>query len=294
MKRILLKTFPYISSLLAAVLFYLISVKINSLRDLFVDISATFLAIPFIYLFYQATQKISNRKLNKEIFDYAKMQIDREVLSILNHLSKIIFGINNIDYSTERYKEILSLDRNKIKQIVFKKEYLGFQLFKRWEHTESNLHDLLKNPFILEKMENDQIISILKLIKNLRFLERYIRGNKDFYIDTRKKEPSFIIANALEVSKYNYKLPHRYLLMRKTNKEDLYVVVDFGDFDYPKDRLLNLFKINTKYLDLYAETIEGVINQINKWLDLTGKEILIDTKIFRIYINHEPQRSYIN
>jgi len=59
-------------------------------------------------------------------------------------------------------------------------------------------------------------------------------------------------------------------------------VADFGDFPlYNVEKLLYYFTINDSYLEGYAESIIQVIMEINRWLDLTGREFIIDNKMFR-------------
>jgi hypothetical protein len=65
--------------------------------------------------------------------------------------------------------------------------------------------------------------------------------------------------------------------------------MDFGDFHlYNVESLLIVFRINEKYLDIYCFAIFDLIKDINRWLDLTGKEFLIDTKQFRPAAPNHP------
>ena len=81
LKKNLLRVSPYFTAILAGFIFYLVGLKLGgNIKNLFTNISAAFFVIPLLYMFYQVAQKLSKKRLNKEIADYAKMQIDREIL----------------------------------------------------------------------------------------------------------------------------------------------------------------------------------------------------------------------
>lgn len=283
-KEVLLKLFPYAASIVAGLLFYLIGTRLSiGLKNLFVNISAAFLAIPFIYLFYRLAHNFSKKRLNKEIFDYAKMQIDREILSITNQLYKIVYTIEEKDFSTKGINKFISLDKINIKNILKDREYLGFQIFKNWEVSENNLHEILKNSYIFEKLEDEKIISIIKVIKYLRYLVK-IQNIDDLYLKTNKKAKSYKVVSGTELNEKNIKYPDRFLLLKKLG-DIKFLVSDFGDFpQYRVNKLLNIYKVNKEnnYLEIYAESIYDLITQINRWLDLTDEEFVIDTKMFKL------------
>jgi len=280
-RKAFLKIFPYLSSILAGVIFYLFGIQSKDFRDLFVNISAAFIAIPFIYLFYQIAEKYSKKKLNKEIIDYAKMQIDREILSLIIQLSKIVYPIEERDFTLKGINKFLSLKRDNLKKIISKKEYLGFQVFKKWDVVENNLHDILKNPYILNRLEDEQIIAIIRLLKSIRYSEQ-LQKIKDLYVETEKKASSFKIVSGKDLNEENVKFPNRYLLLKDLG-DNKFLVADFGDFpQYNVDKLLKIFNINNKYIDIYVDAILDIVNEINNWVDLTDSEFLIDTKMFRL------------
>ncbi len=282
-RKVFLKIFPYFSSILAGVIFYLLGFQAKDFRDLFVNISAAFMAIPFIYLFYQIAKKYSKKKLNKEIIDYAKMQIDREILSLINQLSKMVYLLEEREFTPKGINKFLSLKRDDLKKNISEKEYLGFQVFKKWDFIEKNLHEILKNPYILNRLEDEQVIVIIQLLKSIRYLEQ-IQKIKDLYVDTEKKASSFKIVDGKDLNEENAKFPDRYLLLKDLGNNK-FLVADFGDFPrYNIDKLLKIFKINDKYIDIYVDAIFDLINEINHWANLTGREFLIDTKMFRIGI----------
>jgi hypothetical protein len=283
-RKTFLKVFPYLSSISAGVIFYLLGTQSKDFKDLFVNISAAFIAIPFIYLFYKIVEKYSKKKLNKEIIDYAKMQIDREILSLINQLSKIVYPIEERDFTLRGINKFLTLKRDDLKKIISKREYIGFQVLKKWLVIEDNLHEILKNPYILDKLEDEQVIAIIQLLKSIRYLEQ-LQKIKDLYVDTGEKTSSFKIVNGKDLNEENAKFSDRYLLLKDLGNNK-FLVADFGDFPrYNIDKLLRIFKINSKYIDIYIDAISDMITEINNWVDLTGGEFLIDTKMFRLGVH---------
>ena len=183
----MLKILPYFASILVGLLFWFIGLRLSGdIKSLFIGLAAAFFAIPLIYLFYQRAHNLSQKRLNKEMFDYAKMQIDREILSIINQLHKTVYPLEARNFSQADVSKFLSLGKDDLKEVLSKNEYLGFQIFKKWEVTEDNLHEVLKNSYMLKSLENEQIISIISIIKSLRGLES-IQKSKNYMLEQIKK-----------------------------------------------------------------------------------------------------------
>ena len=294
-KQIFLKVWPYASCVFAGIMFFLVSIQLtDDYKGLFLNIAAAFLAIPFLYLIYELAQKFSQKRLNKELFDYAKMQIDRELLSIVNKLTKVVYPYEKQNFSFQGIQYCLSQSSSQIRDFIEKGEYVGFQVLKNWSISERNLHNILESPFILHRLENDQIISVISILKELRFLESIQKNVTDLYINTGEKVDSYKITSGKEISDRNIEYPDRYLLLRYL-EGDKYQVADFGDFaPYHVDDLLSIFRFNDKYIESYSDSIYDFIKRINEWLDLTGSEILIDTKMFRFGTGKKQGQTYNN
>lgn len=109
-----------------------------------------------------------------------------------------------------------------------------------------------------------------------------IQKGEELYTSIDKKATSYKIVHGKELHAENVKFPDRYLLLRDLgNNKSL--VADFGDFaPYNVDKLLQIFTINERYLEIYSSVIFDLMGEINNWVDLTGGEFVIDTKMFRL------------
>src|SRR6056297_3006874 len=262
-KRFLLKTTPYFVSFGVGVFFFVFSNKFNeNFENLFLSLSASFISIPLIYLFYKLTKNISQRKLNKEIFDYSKMKIDKEILSITEVLFKIMYPYDKQRFNLDAIDKFLSFNLDDLKENFRNNKYLGFQIFKRLDFTQNRFQEILENPFLLDRLADQQIQSIILIIKKLRRIES-LRDKNIHKKNNKKESDSYKIVSGIE--------------------NDKHFVQDFGDFkEGNKSKLLNYFTVKESYVEVYAEKVFDVVSEINKWINISGGEIIIDTKEFKI------------
>jgi len=280
--RLFFKIWPYCACLIAGYLLYSVGIIMDGDTKVLVqNIAAAFVAIPCLYVIYEVAQRFAQKRLNKEIFDYGKMIVDREALSIIAQLIKTVYPYETRDTSFQGIQTFLSLEKINVKGLIEESEYLGFQAFKNWIVTEKKLHEILSNAFIIQRMDDEQIIAVITLIKSLRRLEA-IQKLETLYEVTERKAEKYRIQSGKMINPLNTEYPDRYLLLKHL-KDDKHVVTDFGDFaPYQSSKLLNICIVQPQYIDTYADAISDVISDINRWLVVTGGEFLIDTKMFRI------------
>jgi hypothetical protein len=293
MKQFLLKILPYIASITVGAMLFLISGNlVGDLKVLFLSLSASFWSIPLIYLFYNLTKKISQKKLNKEVFDYAKVKIDTEILSILNKLLKVVYPYKYHDFSFSGINNFLSLDQEQIENMLSEYNYIGFQIFKRWDFSENKFNDILENPYILNKLEDNQIIAIIQIIKSLRSLE-LLHKEESIYKNNLEKVQNHKIISGKELNENNTEHPERLVLLQNI-KNDKFIVQDFGDFkNKNRDNLLKLFSVKDKHVESYSRVIFRIITKINKWIEVSGNEFIIDSKMFKTHSEKPKQKSNI-
>ena len=245
------------------------------------NISAALFAIPVILFFYELIKGISDSRLNGEIFGYGKMQVDREVLGIAHQLMKILYPFEDISFGPASINNFLSLSKEDIQNILVKNEYFGFQVLRSWEVYEEKLEGVLKNSFIIQKLDNGQVIAIIEILKSMRDFEQ-VQNAANMFIQTGKKETKYKLVKGDEINPANSKYPDRFLLLRHNNG-DLFQVVDFPDIPrYNEKNALNTYKLNPAGIKYYGEAIYSLITDLGSWVSMTGNEFLIDTKQFRM------------
>ncbi|MHA1414563.1 MAG: hypothetical protein ACTSO4_18350 [Promethearchaeota archaeon] len=287
MKKYLLKLFPYILAFCFGLLLYVIAPKLNEeAKSLLINISSAFIAIPLLYLIYDLTLQASKKRLNKEIFEYAKMRIDREFLNICHQLIKLIYPYEKQNKSFEGIRLLLNLSKDEIIKEFKNNKYIGFQVLKNWYVSENNIQNLLDSSFILGRLSDGQIISIINVLKNIRTLQDIYSNIYDLYTMSNDSVKGFKIQSGIKINPEKSEYPDRYLLL-KSIENDQYIVYDFGDFEKFKlpNLLLKCF-VNPKYISLFSDTIYDTLTGINNWLNITGNEFLIDTRMYKFHKIH--------
>jgi hypothetical protein len=285
-KSHILKAIPFITSATVGVLLFYLSSEFNdSLKELILNLSASFIAIPLIYLFYRLAKNFSERKLNKEIFDYSKMLIDTEVLSLINQLGKFIYPMYTFSMTKESVNNLCKIKKKGLIDILSEGQYLGFQIKKNWDVAINNIQEKIINNNIINKLDNERLSVIIELLKVLISFRNILKPysyfeNKGTIINKYKIIPPSAIR-----SPENQNLPDRYILLTKID-DDKGVVTDFGDFrKYQSENLLALHKFKPDYLQPICEEIFQIMATINKWLSLTDYEFILDFDMFRMGIN---------
>jgi succinate dehydrogenase hydrophobic anchor subunit len=290
-KRFLIKFSPYLMAFLSGLVFFFLATKNKtSFHDLLINISAAFFAIPLLYFFYDLVKTYSQKKLQKVIMEYAKIQIDTEVLSILNQLYKVVFSIGENEFTFSSINSFLKIKKNDLKKALIEKEFYGFQIFKSWGSIENNLCNTLKNPFILESLENEHKIIIIELLTSINYLV-FMNKNDDLYLPTSNKAIGYKIIKGTDINKSNQTYPDRYIFLKQLPKGILQVM-DFGDIPkYNYNKCLDCYRINQKYVQIFCDAIFLIISHINKWLALTGYEFILDEKMFKVYSSKKYTRN---
>ena len=282
-KRALIRSIPFLISAIAGVALYFLATKtVNNINSILINLSATLLAVPLIYMFYQFFVMISEKRLSREIGDYSKMLVDTEILSVLNQLGKILYPGYEFQLNPTNIKSICELKKSDIEKIIFEGEHLGFQIKKNWEYSIESIRVKIEGNQIINRMDSDLLCVIISFLKSIHRLEVFIK--REHYLEkTEKKTVGYNIIDGNQLNSIeNGKLPDRLILLRKIDEEKG-AVVDFGDFKkYQAVDLLNYYKIKKEYVDYLAEIIDNIILNINEWISMTGYEFIIDTNLFRL------------
>ena len=139
-----------------------------------------------------------------------------------------------------------------------------------------------------------------RVINPVLELKKWI-SSYDKFTETRTT-PDLFMRSSKTVSAYNIEkkpmdselriYPYRYILIEQ-KKGSEYIVKDFGDFHEKNkvDRALRYYKLNAKHVDTFATSIYNFIRIVNRWLDNTGGEFLIDN-MKEFEIRHEGNSSW--
>lgn len=282
MNKIPLKILPYFIAFIFGLTLYFIAIySDDNLKSLLINISSAFIAIPLLYLIYDLVHQASRKRLNKEVFEYAKMQIDREFMNICHQLVKLIYPYEKQNKSFEGINKLLNLSKDDIINEFKTNNYFGFQVLKNWYVSERKIQDMLDSSFILGKLNDDQIIAIIDVLKNVRSVQDVYRNIDDLFLMSSSKIEGFKIQSGSKMSASNSEYPDRYLLLKELGNEE-YQVFDFGDFEnFKLSKLLLECNLNPKHMLLLSATIYQTLKSINCWLDNTGLEFLIDMRMYK-------------
>lgn len=295
MKKALVRFWPYLLSIFTGVGLFLVGSSFKEgyedYKSLLQNISAAFIAIPLIYFIYELSKKSSRKKLTKELFNYAKMQVDRELLTIVRQLTKIVQPYDLHDFSFRGLNSFLSYTEVQISNMLSNSKYLGFQIFRHWSVSQQALESILDSPYILQSLDDDQIISLISILLEIRAFHFIQRQLNDIYEETGDISSDYKIKQGSELNKLNTDYPDRWILLKPID-QGRYVVSDFGDFNqYHCDKLLNIYKVSNQYLFKYAKLVSDFLKEINHWIEITGETILIDPLLYRIGILEEKEKA---
>lgn len=222
-----------------------------------------------------------------ELQDYFKVQVDTEILTSINHLSKILFGYEPSLGSLAHVKNFLNLSEEEINEKLGKREFMGFQVYKKLETNESNFRRILDSAISSAHYKRELAIPIINIIHWLGSFDKFNRSRQspDLFIDKGVQSKGYVVVSGREMNpQLNTQFPDRYILLQKIEHKSG-LVLDFGDFveKHKKDRLLNLLQINSDYLRFYSAKIAEFIKYVDNWLDLTNGEFIIENiKAFEI------------
>lgn len=280
MKCLYYKVLPFFSSFLLGIIFLVLSMYVNEKIQNFIQgVSVSLIAIPFVFVGYEYMKHISHKKLKKELFEFAKMQVDTELLGILHDFYKIFFPVEK-GVNLDLLERMLHTKHEVLHEYLSRHKFLGFQIKKSLDITLKQINEILHNEYFLRYLDDDQVIALIRLYKTLNSWNACISKlrNEECFNCTGEisKEYQIIASN----EKCN-----RLILLKRIDKTSG-IVCDFGDFEKYNinniDKLLYIYKINPKFLQLFTDYINDVFTDISNWITLTGKEFLINPQEFRL------------
>ncbi len=93
-KRIWLKTWPKIVVMVIGILSYLGAVRLNEdLKGLLINIAATLISIPIIFILYDIWNERSHRVINERVYRYAENEMSLAMLKIRKQMELLLYGL---------------------------------------------------------------------------------------------------------------------------------------------------------------------------------------------------------
>lgn len=219
------------------------------------------------------------------INDYLKVQVDTEILTFINHLNKIVLGYSD-KRSLDYVHNFLNLTDNEIKEKLENGIFLGFQVFKRWEVNETNLQKIADKAISSYYHGKEIAGVIIELMRWAGSFDKFNRSRTtpNLFTQFETKTDEFKAIHGMSINPKNTEFPDRFMLLKEIDNAHG-VVQDFGDF-IERDKiegLTNTYKINPKYIESYVLKIRDFIGIVEKWLDLTNGEFIIENnKMFEL------------
>ena len=213
--------------------------------------------------------------LTDKIFDFLKTEIDKEILGLLSHITKICRPINQNEKSFLGIQEFLNSSKNDIIDDLKDKRILGFYLLKKFDEYKVHIYRHINQAMSSQYYNREILNSLIEIYDWFAAYETFRDRYSDFAIALDEKQEDLYAVKGSKISRDN-SLPDRYLLMKRINKNHGQVI-NFGDFnDSLEHNLTTYYKFNDQYLERYAGTIMLLIKSINDWLDCSNGEFIID------------------
>lgn len=231
--------------------------------------------------FAEAITAILNKQTHRDaIIEYIKLQLDNEILSIGNHVKKILYGYDKY-FELNDFMRILDLTKYEIKNVFEKTEFLGFQIIKDWDGYIGNLKKIIENPTFTKYIQEDKLAPILQLIDTLMLIDLSFKQHF-FFASLDKVENGFAIIDGHAMNKSNPE--NSYILAKDTTVKEERRIVDFGIiYKYNLDKSLKYFKLkeNASGLvgDLFSKLTKNIDSVIKNW----GNTIIINPALFKAY-----------
>ncbi|MBF4491532.1 hypothetical protein IR010_03195 [Flavobacterium sp. MR2016-29] len=228
-------------------------------------------------IFKDALQGIIEHDSNhNELQDYLKKILDKEVLTICNHLLKIIYGYQ-YNLTQENIGKLLDTKYEDLEYNLYEKKLLGFTIFKDWESYVQKLEGLINQPFFIQNANAETTSSILKILKSLRSISAFQVHNDLFTCGAETQE--FTVIDGQKMNSDNPK--GEYLLLKKIDLEKG-IVVDWGKIKITSIRkMLFYYTIKPASFKNYSAHLLQIIKTLDLYVAKSNNEFILDPLEFR-------------
>lgn len=115
-KKWIIIIYPYLICVIAGIAILIGAYYTKGLTsDLLINMAAAFFVIPAVFVLYESTKKASQRRINKELFEYTKMQVDTGLFEILSQVIKSIYPYEAVGVHDKQISSFLNANTGEIK-----------------------------------------------------------------------------------------------------------------------------------------------------------------------------------
>lgn len=266
MSNRILKVLPYILLLIISILSIFLSYYFQDLliKSFFINLASSAIFVLIAYFTYEKIKSFIQQQEIKYIDSYIKRQVSSDVFVVLYTLKKYIHGYNLDSNTIQNIFEINNYDKKLIYSSIIHQKYLGFQIFKEMEDVKDLFNSVLDNNFIIKYSPKEYVINFLKIIDKLISIEHIFR-NEENYIKNAEKAIDFKYIDGKSLNPNNEE--SRFILLKKTQIEDRFVVYDSGKFDQSKeDKLLNFYSMKKEMVKQLSDKLYDLNKLMQFWL----------------------------
>lgn len=280
-------------------LFYISDIYLkDNIQGLFINISATLISIPIVFIAYEIWQEKTHRKLNESVYSFAKNEMTQNLLKIKEQMkffmegAFVYFGNNDIviddedignikltmleknqieNIDVEEFEnnedDIYSFEKDTIVPLIYDNRYLYFQILDLdISYLVEDMEKVLNNSFIMERLDDEKTQIIVHLIEALKMLDSFINLHDDLFLKTDIKIDNMQIE---KIDKNIYQLVYK----EKDYKQILEIKEIFHKTKV--DKLSKVYIINPDYCAIFGDLVHEVLDCIKNWID-SGESIFVD------------------
>jgi hypothetical protein len=358
LKRILLKTWPKIIVALVGVLIYLSAIRLSGdIEGLLVNIAASLISIPIIFIAYDLWNEKIHRALNENVYRYAENEISQVMLEIRRYMEMFLKGFcvyfddddivleesdpNNfilkmkdtskilydedkdpyqLKYQLEDYDEdeddrfdIYGLEKDTVVPVIEEVQYLGYQVVDiDLEDIVESLNELLKNSFIMERMDDEEVSVIIHLLEAFKMLQTFVEGHRDdLFLRTDLKVKGFVCkvsepkespigtvklyslyyreeADVKEQARVKQTKKSMQTKSKESTREPSYEqlldekILPNVKENVKENELLSVYVVNPDYYIIFGDLITEIIECIRDWRKTRAGAVVTDYESGRI------------
>lgn len=270
----------------------------DNIQGLFINISATLISIPIVFIVYEIWQEKTHRKLNESVYSFAKNEMTQNLLKIKEQMkffmegAFVYFGNNDIviddedignikltmreknqieNIDEEEFEnnedDIYSFEKDTIVPLIYDNRYLYFQILDLdISFLVEDMEKVLNNSFIMERLDDEKTQIIVHLIEALKMLDSFINLHDDLFLKTDIKIDNMEIE---KIDKNIYQLVYK----EKDYKQILEIKEIFHKTKV--DKLSKVYIINPDYCAIFGDLVHEVLDCIKNWID-SGESIFVD------------------